>query len=1156
MDKQKHLTNHSSQDSSARIIKPQDDYNFVLKGAKMDIIQPTKEDLQEYEQFKSNQLSVINFIIEKMNQEQNQMLTQKVNSNISPDNLQINILSDNDDSSSNSSLENLGADLNEDLNVVEESFEEESALVNQINQSNYGCEKVGVEGDEPHNISNNLINLPSRYEKDIKKNIQIDEIFINNGNKDMDLSTKIAPESDRQIDEKKAKKKIKVVRPKIQKDEVELGESKKKKKKSKQKRLTMNVSQTKYYVVRYVAKNIYNMRLTHNDEEDWDICWQDGAVQCERLYKMKPYQRINHFAGMYALARKNHLARNLGRMQKKFPDDYKFFPQTFLLPSEYSDFRNLFQNKKKMNKTFIVKPEASCQGRGIFLTRNLDDVNPYDHYVIQRYLHKPFLIEGLKFDLRIYVFLCGVDPLRILMYKEGLSRFATETYQPPNNNNLDNLYMHLTNYAINKTSSKFIQNKNEDADDVGHKRSLTYVWRYLEELGHDVEQVQKDVRQTIIKTICAVQPQLAHIYKSCQPDDVENSMCYEILGFDIFFDANLKPWILEVNHSPSFSTDSPLDFKIKKNLISDTIRLLNLSWAKKQQYKKQKQLEFQKRALKGKPRITHEERETIKQKRIKKRDNFEKKNLGDYELIFPSEENNLDDYQKYLTFAKISWEDFNQGTFKKQKQNESQIQLSQQQLSGTNLSENNKSSVLSTKDDKKKVPGFISEVGSLIEKGSVLHSAQKNMQKPQSARRENKQDSLHRKDSLKDLTQTINHKDQFSDPNQIDHRGISQRYMIQENNNQIQQQILESNYNSTSDYTQAPNTLPKAKQAHIRPPSGRVRIQLDPNSSEFYNNSTNKRESRQMVQIVTKQNSKGKNEQIDLTDSKYNPSTAIQTTSLSLQNSQNINQTAKSLLQVQPRYQEDITLNNTLHQISKTTQNKDPNIQKSHNNNQTVSNIYKNSYSNLDKQINLKPINTFERFLKNLTAGGVTAGNSQMILSKDSSNSAQALNHLPQGRTSFQYDADMNIKSINSSGVILGQSNGQADNNNYNAMRGNLYKPRIQISADRKRTQSQNRANSAKVAQNQNIPQRTTLQKEDNYQNNTVLQTNSNNYRNLTKNGKHYSIKVTYRWFFAYSVKVNCFVKVRLVMVSIIKELQSKTTVSSLQIQQFFLKPR
>jgi len=63
---------------------------------------------------------------------------------------------------------------------------------------------------------------------------------------------------------------------------------------------------------------------------------------------------------MYALARKNHLARNLTRMMRQFPDDYKFFPQTFLLPSEYSDFRSQFKDKKKMNKTFIVKPEASC----------------------------------------------------------------------------------------------------------------------------------------------------------------------------------------------------------------------------------------------------------------------------------------------------------------------------------------------------------------------------------------------------------------------------------------------------------------------------------------------------------------------------------------------------------------------------------------------------------------------------------------------------------------------------------------------------------------------------------------------------------------------------------------------------------------------------
>ena len=63
---------------------------------------------------------------------------------------------------------------------------------------------------------------------------------------------------------------------------------------------------------------------------------------------------------------------------------------------------------------------------------------------------KPYLIDNLKFDLRVYALIYGVDPLRVFVFKEGLARFATETYTGPQKNNLDNLFMHLTNYAINK----------------------------------------------------------------------------------------------------------------------------------------------------------------------------------------------------------------------------------------------------------------------------------------------------------------------------------------------------------------------------------------------------------------------------------------------------------------------------------------------------------------------------------------------------------------------------------------------------------------------------------------------------------------------------------------------------------------------------------
>jgi len=67
----------------------------------------------------------------------------------------------------------------------------------------------------------------------------------------------------------------------------------------------------------------------------------------------------------------------------------------------------------------------------------------------------PLLIDELKFDLRIYVLITGVSPLRCFIFKEGLARFATEKYKSPMGSNLQNLYMHLTNYAINKDSTSF-----------------------------------------------------------------------------------------------------------------------------------------------------------------------------------------------------------------------------------------------------------------------------------------------------------------------------------------------------------------------------------------------------------------------------------------------------------------------------------------------------------------------------------------------------------------------------------------------------------------------------------------------------------------------------------------------------------------------------
>ena len=252
---------------------------------------------------------------------------------------------------------------------------------------------------------------------------------------------------------------------------------------------------------------------------------------------MQPYQRTNHLPGIYNLAKKNMLGRHLMRLQSVFPDDYNFFPPTYNLPEDFKEF--LAQVTRKRNRTFIVKPEASCQGKGIFLTRDPETLTTektlhttrhgvVEHMVVQRYMHKPYLIDGFKFDLRIYVLVNGIAPLRVYVFKDGLARFATVKYHSPAPSNLKNLCMHLTNYAINKESSDFVQNNDQNADNVGSKRSYQFV---LKKLAEDYglltsERVKNEINDIIVKTMCLAQPHVHHLFRSCQPDDVENSLCF------------------------------------------------------------------------------------------------------------------------------------------------------------------------------------------------------------------------------------------------------------------------------------------------------------------------------------------------------------------------------------------------------------------------------------------------------------------------------------------------------------------------------------------------------------------------------------------------------------------------------------------------------
>uniref|UniRef100_A0A3B3U0M8 Tubulin--tyrosine ligase-like protein 5 n=2 Tax=Poecilia latipinna TaxID=48699 RepID=A0A3B3U0M8_9TELE len=133
--------------------------------------------------------------------------------------------------------------------------------------------------------------------------------------------------------------------------------------------------------------------------------------------------------------------------------------------------------------------------------------------------------------------------------------------------------MHLTNYSLNKKSSDYVSCDDPEVEDYGNKWSMSAVLRYLKEEGKDTTLLMRQVEDLIIKAVLSAELQIATACKMFVP---HKANCFELYGFDVLIDSNLKPWLLEVNLSPSLSCDAPLDLKIKASMIADMLSLVGL----------------------------------------------------------------------------------------------------------------------------------------------------------------------------------------------------------------------------------------------------------------------------------------------------------------------------------------------------------------------------------------------------------------------------------------------------------------------------------------------------------------------------------------------------------------------------------------------------
>ncbi|XP_004524318.1 tubulin polyglutamylase TTLL6 [Ceratitis capitata] len=268
------------------------------------------------------------------------------------------------------------------------------------------------------------------------------------------------------------------------------------------------------------------------DDTNWTLLWAHEypfRSLSERMRNLLPSQTVNHFPGIGFITSKVDLSTSA----------LPFMPKAFRLPEQRNEFEkysqgkpnSLFVEKHNNHRSISIRPPSAV---------NLSSTDSF----IQEFVDNPFLVDGYKFDIGVYVVLTSINPLMVYMYSgDVLFRYCPEKYYPFDTENVDK-YVVGDNYlatwdvpSLKKYFDTFGGSMRAAFDAYVRDQSLdpSVIWIQVEDI----------IRQTIFS-------KLNNIIMAMRPFKKGNF--FELLRFDLILDDNLQVYLMEVNMSPNLSS--------------------------------------------------------------------------------------------------------------------------------------------------------------------------------------------------------------------------------------------------------------------------------------------------------------------------------------------------------------------------------------------------------------------------------------------------------------------------------------------------------------------------------------------------------------------------------------------------------------------------